>query len=144
MAGRSTLMFLVALMTGCADRETPPADASLDGLWRAERIDGDPVGRTEFLIRVRGGRVVGGKDGCNGWGFDQSRPPEPNGSRLVVSTCMGCPGIPKISEYWRAIGNGNVIPVLTDQDQLRLRAGGHEILARRHERALRPEKSGRP
>lgn len=139
---RGAAFALLLLAGGCDGQDRPVPDPSLDGLWRAERIDGDPVGRTEFLIRVRGGRVVGGKDGCNGWAFDQTRPPEPDGTRAVVSSCIGCPGIPSISEYWRAIGNGNAVPVLTRDGQLRLRAGGHEILARRSEiRRGRPGRS---
>lgn len=127
-AGWSLLLLAVA---GCGADRQPAFDDGLDGLWRATAIDGDPVGRADFLIRIRGGRVVGGKDGCNSWAYDMTRPPEPDGTRIVVSDAMGCPGIAKRPAYWRALGNGNAVPMPTDTGALRLRAGSGEIVARR-------------
>lgn len=118
---------LLLLFSACGGEQEP----ARNGLWRATTIDGAPVGRTDYLIRIRGGRVVGGKDGCNSWSYDMTRPPEPNGTRMVVSTCIGCPGLAEQAGYWRALGNGNVVPVLIENGRLRLRAGGSEILARR-------------
>jgi hypothetical protein len=127
---RAALFSFTLAVSACGSG--PPApDSRYDGLWRAETIDGAPVGRTEFLIRIRGGRPVGGKDGCNSWSFDMTRSPEPNGTRSVVSTCMGCPGLAGQDGYWRALGNGNVVPVPAEGGSLRLHAGGSEILARR-------------
>jgi len=140
---RAALPFLL-LATGCGGDGRPQPDPSHDGLWRAETIDGDPVGRSEFLLRVRDGRVVGGKDACNHWGFDFTRPPEPDGTRAIISTLMACPGIPGIPAYWRAIGNGNAVPQLTEEGKLRFRAGGSEIVARRVPPAVKPRRSDRP
>lgn len=123
---RAALALSLAALCGCG-----PEQASLDGLWRATAIDGQPVGRTDFLIRVRGGRVVGGKDGCNSWAYDMTQRPEPDGTRMVVSDAMACPGIAQRPAYWRALGNGNAGPILSESGDLRLRAGGSEIMARR-------------
>lgn len=126
-----TFLPLLLLLAGCAEEARRARDGSLDGLWRATSIDGDPVGRTDFLIRIRGDRVVGGKDGCNAWAYDMTEPPAPDGTRLVLSAPMECPGIPARPGYWRALGNGNAAPALTNQGEMRLRAGGSEILASR-------------
>lgn len=134
---RAALLLALLTCAGCG-RPEPAHDPGLDGLWRAESIDGKPVGRTDYLIRVRGGRPVGGKDGCNSWSYDLTRPPEPNGARPVVSTCIGCPGLAGQDGYWRALGNGNVVPVLAKDGRLRLRAGGSEVLARSAPGAQRP------
>jgi hypothetical protein len=125
---------LLLLLAACADGREPARDGRLDGLWRATAIDGQPVGRTEFLIRVRGGRVVGGKDGCNSWAFEMTRPPEPNGHRTIVTDLMDCGPVPLEAAYWRALGNGNVVPRADETGELRLRAAGSEIVARRTER----------
>lgn len=126
----SALLLLLLLATGCGS--APPApDSALDGLWRAITIDRAPVGRTDFLIRIRGGRVVGGKDGCNSWAFDMTRPPEPDGTRSIASDLIGCSAIPQRPAYWRALGNGNVVPTLTAAGELRIAAGGSELRATR-------------
>jgi hypothetical protein len=140
---RAALFFVLLASAGC-DGVEPARDPRLEGLWRAESIDGKPVGQTEYLIRIRGGRPTGGNDGCNSWGYDMTRPPEANGTRSVVSTCMGCPGLVGQDAYWRALGNGNIVPVLAEDGALRLRAGGSEILARRAPVQKGPAASPRP
>lgn len=128
---RAPAHLLLALLAGCGSSSREP-DPRLDGLWEATSIDGKPVPADRFLLRLRNGRVVGGRDGCNSWGYDETVPPAPDGSRTIVSDLMGCPAIPQRPAYWRALGNGNVVPALRRPDsQLRIAAGGAEILARR-------------
>ena len=93
---------------------------------------------------MRGGRVVGGKDGCNNWGFDLTRQPEPDGTRTIATDLMACPDVPPRPNYWRALGNGNAVPELTGTGELRLRAAGSELLARPVPGPIRPERRGRP
>jgi hypothetical protein len=122
---------LLALLIVCGCDSTPEAAGNAaEGSWRVTTIDGDPVGGAVFEVRVRGGRVIGGKDGCGAWIFDYSRPPAPDGTRMVLSELTPCSAMPQRSAYWRAVGNGNVRPRLAGEGHLRLAAGGSELLAR--------------
>ncbi len=118
---------IMALLAACGGASEP--NGASDGLWRVTAVDGAPVGTAEFLVRIRGGRVIGGKDGCNAWVYDRSRPPAPDGTRMVISDLTECSALPQRPAYWRALGNGNAVPELTGQGQLRLRAGGSDLLA---------------
>ena len=102
-----------------------------DGLWAVTTISGVDVPTENFLLRIRDGRVVGGRDGCNSWGFDETQPPQPDGTRMIVSDLQACPPTPELRGYWRALGNGNAPLRLTANGELRIRAGGDEIVARR-------------
>jgi hypothetical protein len=132
------------LLLSCEQASDPASDGRYDGLWAATTIDRQVVAPDAFLVRIRGGRVVGGKDGCNSWAFDMTRPPEPDGTRTIATDLMACPGVPPRPAYWRALGNGNVPPIVTDQGELRLRAGGSELIARPFRPPIRPGTQGPP
>jgi hypothetical protein len=134
VSSRAALLALLALLPACGGEPDPAADRRHDGLWRVTEIDGDPVGASDYLIRLRAGRVVGGKDGCNSWMFDLTRAPEADGTRPIISDLMGCAAVPSRAAYWRAIGNGNVVPRFGPDGSVRLRAAGSELLASPRER----------
>ncbi len=121
-------LFVLLVLCGCGGSPEAAKDA-LEGSWRVTTIDGDPVGAAEFQVRVRDGRVIGGKDGCSAWVFDMTRPPTPQGMRLVITDLTPCPAIPQRPAYWRALGNGNARPVIAGAGRLRLEAGGSELVA---------------
>ncbi|HEX8402841.1 MAG TPA: hypothetical protein VF628_14205 [Allosphingosinicella sp.] len=137
-------LLLLLLASGCGADKDRASDGRYDGMWTATTIDGQAVAPRAFLVRVRGGRVVGGKDGCNHWVFDLTRPPEPDGTRTIATDLMACPGVPPRPTYWRALGNGNAVPDMTPTGELRLRAGGSVLLARRLPAPIRPGKADRP
>src|SRR5688572_12299972 len=123
---RVTLASLFQLSAACSGEAT----AVPDGLWSVTAISGVEIPAEKFLLRIRDGRVVGGRDGCNSWGFDETQPPQPDGTRMIVSDAQECAPTPQLRGYWRALGNGNAPLRLTPGGELRVRAGGAEIIAR--------------
>jgi hypothetical protein len=130
---RAAAVCLLVVLAGCGPGGEPAAstDGRHDGLWLAEAIDGERVAPERFLLRLRAGKVVGGRDGCNSWAFDETRPPEPNGTRTILSDMMGCARTPRRQAYWAALGNGNATPRITEEGGLRVKVGEHEIVARK-------------
>lgn len=126
---RAHTLILLALCAAC-DRPEPDHD----GMWTVTAISGETVPAGAFLLRVRGGRVTGGRDGCNAWGFDETRPPAADGTRMILSDAQECAATPQLRGYWRALGNGNAPLRLNESGELRIRAGGDEIVARRVEK----------
>lgn len=122
-------LVVLLLCAACTD-EKPVVP---DGLWAVTAISGVDVPAETFLLRIRDGRVVGGRDGCNSWGFDETQPPRPDGTRMIVSDLQACAPTPQLRGYWRALGNGNAPVRLQEDGELRIRAGGDEIAARRLE-----------
>ncbi|HEX9965925.1 MAG TPA: hypothetical protein VGB04_13200 [Allosphingosinicella sp.] len=103
---------------------------SVDGGWAAVAIDGRAVPERAYRISVEGGRVRGGRDGCNDWGFDA--PEVPGGPRMIVSTAVGCPeGDPVREAYWALALGGGAAPELEEDGRMRLASGGHEGVFRR-------------
>jgi hypothetical protein len=128
---RPLLPLIVVAVSGCGGSDTSQDVARsghLDGLWAVTMIGGEPAG-PDYLLRIRGGRVVGGKDGCNSWGYDLTLPPRPDGTRMIISDAMACPLTPERKAYWRALGNGNAPVRLNDDGRLLVEAGGEEIVA---------------
>lgn len=121
------LLFLLAALAGCGGSD-PAREGRLDGLWQVEEINGSKPS-ANFLLRIRGGRVVGGRDDCNSWGFDETQPPAPDGARTILSDAQGCPRTRERNAYWRALGNGNVRPALTEDRKLKLKVGEDEVVA---------------
>lgn len=102
----------------------------VDGAWAAVSIDGRPVSWREWRISVTGGKVAGGRDGCNDWGFDE--PEVEGGERMIVTTLVGCPeDDPVRKAYWTVAIERNVPPELLGDGSLRLAAGGHQAIFRR-------------
>jgi hypothetical protein len=127
---RRRLLFLLPLLAGCGGSEAQEAarEGRLDGLWQVVTINGKAPAAS-FLLRIRRGRVVGGRDGCNSWGFDLTLPPAPDGTRMIISDAQGCPQTPERRAYWRALGNGNVRPAMAEDGKLRLSVGEDEVAA---------------
>ena len=123
---RAALSSLLFVLPACGGEA-----ADLDGMWRVTAISGEEVPPGQFLLRVRDGRVTGGRDGCNSWGFDETQPPAPDGTRMIISDAQGCAPTPQLRGYWRALGNGNAPLQTSEAGELRIRAGGDEIIARR-------------
>ena len=126
---RAAFTSLALLSAACSGGE--PAVA--DGLWSVTAITGAQVPPEKFLLRIRDDRIVGGRDGCNSWGFDETQPPAPDGTRMIVSDAQECAATPQLRGYWRALGNGNAPLRPMANGELRIRAGGDEIAARRLE-----------
>jgi hypothetical protein len=131
---RRALLLLVLTSAAACGGLSPEESAQrghYDGLWTVVSISGKAAPADRFLIRVREGKVTGGRDGCNSWGFDATVPPAPDGARMIISDAQECAPTPVMRAYWRAIGNGNVPPRLTPTGELQLRAAGEEIIAER-------------
>jgi hypothetical protein len=106
------------------------AAPDIDGPWNAVTIDGQAVPPREWRIGVEGGKVSGGRDGCNDWGYGE--PEVKGGARTIVSTLVGCPeGDPVRKAYWAmAMAPEARLELLAD-GTLRIAARGHEAVLRR-------------
>jgi hypothetical protein len=122
---RAAVHALFLIVAACDGEAANP-----DGMWTVTTISGQEVPPGKFLLRVRDGRVTGGRDGCNSWGFDATRAPAPDGTRMIISDAQECSPTPQLRGYWRALGNGNAPLRTTEGGELRIRAGGDEIIAR--------------
>lgn len=100
-----------------------------DGGWGALRIDGRPVPSSEYTIFIRDGRIEGGRDGCNSWGYTDD-PPGP-GERMILSTLVECPADDSLRLAYYALARSGIEPELRRDGSLRLSAGGHEAIFRR-------------
>ena len=80
---------LAALQMATDDRGVAdvPYGEPEDGTWRLVRVAGEPI-YERYEIAVRFGRIEGGYDGCNAWGFSDQR--DDFGNRLIVSDAQGC------------------------------------------------------
>ncbi|TFI59458.1 hypothetical protein E2493_04505 [Sphingomonas parva] len=96
-----------------------------DGSWLAVTIDGRPA--EGFRVSITGGRVAGGRDGCNDWAFAA---PDPSGGRTIDTILVACPEDDPLREsYWRLVQEGHV--ALRGDGRLRLAGDGHQALFRR-------------
>jgi heat shock protein HslJ len=114
-----------------------------DGAWAAVSIDGRPVSWRQWRLSVTGGKVSGGRDGCNDWGF--SEPEVEGGERMINMTLVECPDDPVREAYWTLARARSMSPRLSGDGSLRLAAGGHEAVFRRcrwTEEPLPPGTSG--
>ncbi|HYG29860.1 MAG TPA: hypothetical protein VD887_06570 [Allosphingosinicella sp.] len=101
-----------------------------DGSWNAVSIDGRPVAAGAWRISVERGRVSGGRDDCNDWGYQE--PQREGGQRLIVSTLVGCrEDDPARRGYWAMATAPDAVLELRGDGRLRLAARGHEGLFRR-------------
>lgn len=116
----------------------------VDGAWAAVSIDGRPVSWREWRLSVTSGKVAGGRDGCNEWGFTE--PEVEGGERMIDTTLVGCPeDDPVRKAYWTLALARNMSPRLRSDGSLRLAADGHEAIFRRcrwTEEPLPPGTSG--
>lgn len=129
MSPLALLLAVAALLGGCSEpaRElTGWQGQAVDGVWVAETIDGRSVGRTRYVINVAEGRVTGGHDGCNGWGFEMYQ-----GERTVNSTLIGCPPDPLHQGYWAVVRPEPWTARLLENGRLEASAPGHRVVLRR-------------
>jgi hypothetical protein len=139
-----TLAALLLLAAGCAREKTadpqpqaveraqaaPAAAPDIDGPWNAVTIDGRAVAPREWRIGIEGGKVSGGRDGCNDWGYGE--PEAKGGARTIVSTLVGCPeGDPVRKAYWAMAMAPEARLELRADGTLRIAARGHEAVLRR-------------
>lgn len=102
----------------------------VDGAWAAVSIDGRPAPWREWRISVERGKVAGGRDGCNDWGFDE--PEVEGGERTIVTTLVGCPEEDPVRKaYWALALADRVSLELRKDGTLRLAGRGHEAVLRR-------------
>jgi hypothetical protein len=103
-----------------------------DGRWRAVSIDGRAIGRgREFVVSLVDGKVSGGRDDCNDWGYSD-QPPAADGARMIVTTLSLCVEEDGVREGYAAITSApNLTTELRPDGTLRLAARGHEAIFRR-------------
>ncbi len=83
--------------------------------WASATIDGAP--RPDFTLVTRGGEIVGGHDGCNGWG----RSDQPG---LITIDLQECPPDPVRDAYWK-LATGEGATFSRDGSRLVARNAGH-------------------
>lgn len=109
------------------ERLTAP---EVDGIWAAVSIDGRPVPWREWRFSVTRGKIAGGRDGCNDWGFDE--PEVEGGERMIVTTLVECPEEDPVRKaYWALTAADPVAMELAKDATMRLAGGGHEAILRR-------------
>lgn len=126
---KRVVLIAAAALLGCS--EAPPERAgwkgeAVDGAWVAETIDGRGVGRTRYTLNIAEGRVTGGHDGCNGWGYQWEQ-----GQRTVVSTLIGCPPDPLQQAYWAVVHPEPWTARLLEDGRLEASTPGHRVVFRR-------------
>lgn len=116
----------------------------VDGSWAVVTIDGRPVPPREYRVVVTGAKVSGGRDACNGWGFD--KPEVEGGPPTITMTLVGCPEDDPVRRAYWALALA-ATPDLREDGTLRLAARGHEAILRRCrwvDEPLPPGTSGTP
>jgi hypothetical protein len=83
--------------------------------WISSTIDDRPT--SSFRLVTRGGEVVGGHDGCNGWAVSD----QPG---LITMDAQECPPDPMRDAYW-SLARSNGTTRHREGDKLVARAGGH-------------------
>jgi hypothetical protein len=89
--------------------------------WEAVTIDGRPA--SGLVLVMRGKAVVGGHDGCNGWGVSD----QPG---MIVTDAQECPPDPMRDAYW-ALATGPSATHTRARDQLVARTPNHSAVFRR-------------
>lgn len=104
--------------------------APVDGAWTAVSIDGRAVAAGAWRVSVERGRVSGGRDDCNDWGYQE--PQQEGQERMIVSTLVGCrEDDPVRRAYWAMATAPDAVVTLREDGTLRLAVRGHEGLFRR-------------
>lgn len=98
---------LSVLLVSCTAQETER--------WESSTIDGRPA--SGFVLAMRGGEVVGGHDGCNGWGISE----HPD---LIVMETEECPPDSTRDVYW-VLARGNETAYSRQGSKLIARGGQH-------------------
>jgi heat shock protein HslJ len=115
---------------GAAPAAARPAARDIDGAWLAVAIDGRPVAAGAWRFGISDGKVSGGRDGCNDWGYGE--PETKGGPRTIHSTLVGCPeDDPVRKAYWAIASAPEATLDQRDDGVMRIAARGHEALLRR-------------
>ena len=83
--------------------------------WESSTIDGRRA--RGFTLAIRGDEVIGGHDGCNGWGISEN--PD-----LIVMEAQECPPDPARDAYW-ILARGKETSYSPQGDKLVARGGPH-------------------
>lgn len=102
-----------------------------DGSWMVISIDGEPVPHGEYRYGITDGKISGGRDGCNDWGYTDD-PPGPDGERMIVSTLQACPEDNPLTRAYRLLTRDPRM-VLAPNGLLHLSGHGHKAVLRRCE-----------
>ena len=104
----------------------------VDGTWRAVSIDGSAA-KGRFVVATGDGRITGGYDGCNQWGF-QSR------DGTIASDLQGCGPDPQLDAYSAAIQRVRGAPAVRSAQGggLVVTGGGHRLVFRRRAEGAPP------
>lgn len=102
------------------------AGPAVDGSWRFVTIDGQAMPQSDYTIGIEWEKIVGGRDGCNMWGYQDDKPA---GSfhREIISTLAACADddSPQAALYGLFAASAPEMK-LVDDDTLILRVPGHE------------------
>lgn len=92
-------------------------------MWQVTAMDGVATNRSEVVVIIEDGRIIGGYDGCNNWGVDLSMD-EP----MIVSDAKACPDDPVISAYRELTVLATAqTRVEIAAEPAHIRAGGHDF-----------------
>lgn len=89
--------------------------------WEAVTIDGRSA--SGFVLVTRAEIVIGGHDGCNGWGLS-------NQPGMIVSDAQECPPDPMRDAYW-SLATGRGASHTRTGNRLVARAPSHSAVFRR-------------
>ena len=107
-----------------AEEATALWDGPERGEWQAVQINGQDVRAHGYIVSFENGEIVGGKDGCNNWGFTDDVDPV-TGERMVMSDLMYCPPGPADDAYW-SLASGPTEFTLDDTGTLEIRNANDE------------------
>jgi hypothetical protein len=126
------LLAVLGLVHGCASgwldlRLFPPEE---DGSWGAVLIDGQPVSPQAYYLTIRDRKVIGGRDGCNFWSFEEE-PERGDGQRSINTTMALC--VENVAERgYRAVAfSPSPSMRLRPNGSLEMAALGHQAVFRR-------------
>ncbi|RPF72238.1 hypothetical protein [Aurantiacibacter spongiae] len=116
------LLATVAAVAGFRYEELPALfDGPERGTWLALSLNGEDVAARGFLVRVEGGDVVAGHDGCNAWGRTGETDPA-SGRPITTTTLVACDPIPYQQAY-RRLAFGDAAMQVGADGRLALRIG---------------------
>jgi len=122
---------LLLMIAACAAQPEPgpePAAApKADGAWILVAMDGRPLPGA-YTVEVKDGRVAGGRDGCNMWGWDSAGP---GGDRAIHSTLIGCPETQQNRTYWAVARDEQARLAVSADGRLAIEGAGHRLIGRR-------------
>ena len=117
----ATLSLMCAgALSGCSRPD------GIDGRWAVVSVGANPVSASEWWLEVQEGRIVGGRDGCNRWRYQDADSP------LVLSDAQECPSDPRHTSYWNVV-KANRSVAGPKNEGLTLSAGSDQLILRKVE-----------